>query len=155
MIMSLKTAVLVKKIGISVLFVSLLIGCKGDDDFIGDNPFLIDPLVNINLNLDLPEYNALNFPGGSVVIPPPQGIKGVVVYNINNSQYVALEISDPNHTANSCSRMTIDGIIASCPCTTDDNKYNIVTGQHQTDETLFPMLRYQAIRNGNNVKVTN
>lgn len=155
MFMSLKTAVLAKKIGVSILCISLLLSCKNDDDFIGDNPYLIDPLVNINLNLNLPEYNALNFPGGSVIIPPPQGIKGVVVYNINNSQYVALEISDPNHTANSCSRMEVDGIIARCPCPNDTNSYNIVTGQHQTDETKFPMLRYQAIRSGNNVQVSN
>ena len=132
-----------------------VMSCKSDDDLTGDNPFLIDPLVNITLNLSLPEYNSLNFPGGSVIIPPPQGIKGVVVYNVNNTQYTAFEISDPNHTPNSCSRMEIEGIEATCPCTTDDNVYNIVTGQHQTDETKFPMMMYRAVRSGNTLQISN
>jgi len=141
-------------LGITIC-ITLLVCCKSDDDNNGDNPFLIDPLVNINLNLNLPEYNALNFPGGTVLLSPPQGIKGVVIYNINNSEYSAFELSDPNHTPNSCSRMTIEGIVATCPCTTDDNSYNIVTGQHSTDQNVFPMLRYRAVRNGNNIQVSN
>lgn len=153
--MSFKSAGLLQNIIMFSLGVLVLFSCKSDDDLTGNNPFLIDPFVNINLNLNLPEYNALNFPSGSVVIPPPQGIRGVVVYNINNSQYVAFEISDPNHTANSCSRMEIDGIVATCPCPDDDNTYNIVTGQHLTDESKFPMLMYRAVRTGNNVRVTN
>lgn len=144
------------KIILSLAFISILaFSCKKDDDFTGNNPNLIDPLVNITLNLNLPEYDALKFPGGSVLLNPPQGIRGVVVYNINNSEYTAFELSDPNHTPNSCSRMEIEGIIATCPCTTDDNEYNIVTGQSMTDQNLFPMLRYRAVRNGNVVNVSN
>ncbi|MAZ72828.1 MAG: hypothetical protein CMC70_06740, partial [Flavobacteriaceae bacterium] len=66
------------KIILSIAFVSVLtFSCKSDDDLTGNNPNLIDPLVNINLNLNLPEYDALKFPGGSVLLNPPQGIKGV------------------------------------------------------------------------------
>ena len=143
------------KVTLATVCFTFLFSCKNDDDNNGDNPFLIDPLVNINLNLNLPEYDALKFPGGTVLIAPPQGIKGVVIYNINNTEYSAFELSDPNHTPNSCSRMTIEGIIATCPCTSDDNSYNIVTGQHETDQNVFPMLRYRAVRNGNNIQVSN
>lgn len=144
------------KIVLSIAIVSMLsFSCKNDDDFTGNNPNLINPLVNISLNLSLPEYDALKFPGGSVLLNPPQGIRGVVVYNINNTEYSAFELSDPNHTPNSCSRMEIDGIIATCPCTTDDNEYNIVTGQNMVDQNLFPMLRYRAVRNGNVISVSN
>ena len=146
---------MIKKIILLSICVALFVSCKSDDDNNQDNPYLIDPLVNINLNLNLPQYNALNFPGGTVLLSPPQGIKGVVVYNLNNSEYIALELSDPNHTANSCSRMEIDGIFANCPCPTDDNQYNIVTGQHTTEENLYPMLRYRAIRTGNTIQVSN
>jgi hypothetical protein len=140
----------------SIVLISVLVfSCKGDDDVTGNNPNLINPLVNITLNLSLPEYDALKFPGGSVLLNPPQGIKGVVVYNINNTEYSAFELSDPNHTPNSCSRMAIDGILAACPCTSDDNEYNIVTGQHMGDQSLFPMLRYRAVRAGNVVTVSN
>ncbi|WP_432411960.1 hypothetical protein [Rasiella sp. SM2506] len=136
---------------LSILFFS----CKKDDDFTGNNPNLINPLVNITLNLSLPQYDPLRFPGGSVLLNPPQGIRGVVIYNINNNEYSAFELSDPNHTPSSCSRMEIEGIIATCPCPTDDNEYNIVTGQHMSDQNLFPMLRYRAVRNGNVITVSN
>jgi len=144
------------KILLSIGLLSILsFSCKNDDDLTGNNPNLIDPLVNINLNLSLPQYDALRFPSGSVLLNPPQGIKGIVVYNINNSEYTAFELSDPNHTPNSCSRMEIDGIIATCPCPTDENEYNIVTGQHMGDQNLYPMQRYNAVRNGNVITISN
>lgn len=142
-----------KKI-VFLLLLSTIISCKDDDNINNNNPFLIDPLVNIQLDLSLPQYNPLNFPSNSIIINS-QGIKGIVVYNIDNSQYIALELSDPNHAPNDCSRMTIDGIEATCPCSTDTNRYNIVTGQHLTNPDLYPMQRYRAERTGNVVRITN
>lgn len=142
-----------KKTVFLLLTISLL-SCKNDDNINRDNPFLIDPLVNLQLDLSLPQYNSLNFPGNSIIINT-QGIKGIVVYNVDNSQYVALELSDPNHAPSDCSRMSIDGIEASCPCTQDSNTYNIITGQHLSDPNLYPMQRYNAQRNGGVVTITN
>ncbi len=134
--------------------VLIFLSCENDDDVNRDNPFLIDPLVNMQLDLSLPQYNALNFSGNSIEINT-QGIKGIVVYCISDEQYVALELSDPNHAPNDCSRMTIDGIEATCPCTSDSHKYNIITGQHLSDPNLYPMQRYNAQRNGNVITITN
>lgn len=131
-----------------------LVSCNKDDGPKDNNPNLISPLVNINLNLNLPEYNPLKFPGNSVIISQ-QGIKGIVVYNVNNTLYTAFELSDPNHIPSSCSKMTINGIIATCPCTNDSNEYDIVTGQHKTNQNLFPMQQYLARRSGDNVTITN
>ncbi|QNJ97249.1 hypothetical protein [Constantimarinum furrinae] len=136
------------------LLMLLIISCKSDDDVNQDNPNLIDPLVNITLNLNLPEYNSLKFPGNSIIISQ-QGIRGIVVYNVNNSLYTAFDLSDPNHIPNNCSRMDIVGIIASCPCPNDSNEYDIVTGQHATNENLFPMQMYRAQRTGDNIRITN
>lgn len=142
-----------KKISVFLLLITLM-ACKSDDDLNKDNPYLIDPLVNLNLNLNLPQYNPLKFPGNHLVITQ-QGIKGIVIYNVNNTLYTAFELSDPNHTPSNCSRMTIEGIIATCPCTTDLNKYDIVTGQHDTNENLYPMQQYRAVRTGDNIRITN
>jgi hypothetical protein len=133
----------------------LLTSCKSDDGGVRDNnPYLTDPIVNLNLNLNLPQYNPLKFPGNSLIINQ-QGIKGIVIYNVNNSLYTASELSDPNHPPSSCSRMEVVGIIASCPCTTDDNEYDIVTGQHKTSSNSYPMQQYRAVRTGDVVQVTN
>ncbi|GER60344.1 hypothetical protein [Patiriisocius marinus] len=144
-----------KKIILLIVLSITLFSCGNDDDGTRfDNPYLLDPLVNITLNLNLPEYNNLNFPGGSIVITQ-QGLKGVVVYNLNNDLFTAFEITDPNHTPNNCSRMTVLGIEASCPCPDDDNVYNILTGQHKTDPELYPMQMYRIEKSGNTLRITN
>lgn len=132
----------------------LLLSCESDSSLNRNNPFLTDPLVSLQLDLSLPQYNPLNFPGNSVVINA-QGIKGIVVYNLDNNQYVAFDLTDPNHIPNECSRMTIQGVEASCPCPDEHNKYNIITGQHFTNPNLYPMQRYRAVKNGNAISITN
>lgn len=138
----------------SLLIICILFGCSKNDDKLRKNPFLTNPLVSLNLNLNLPEYNPLRFPGNYVIVP--QGIKGIVVYCTSESQYEAFDLTDPNHVPSNCSQMEIDGIIASCPCPNDDNSYYIITGLHLTDpNTMYPMQRYRAVRNGNNISITN
>ncbi|RMA66320.1 hypothetical protein [Ulvibacter antarcticus] len=132
----------------------LISGCNKDDSPNDNNPYLLDPLVGITLNLNLPQYNALKFTGNSIELAG-EGLKGIVVYNINNEQYAAFELSDPNHIPSGCSKMEVDGIIATCPCTTDSNEYNIITGQHMLNQNLYPMQRYNAIRTGDVVQISN
>ena len=144
------------KLKITVLLgLILFTSCKNDDGGVqDDNPFLNDPVVSLNLNLNLPQYNPLKFPGNSVIVNQ-QGIKGIVVYNVNNSLYTASELSDPNHQPSGCSRMEITGIIASCPCAGDDNEYDIVTGQHKTNNNAYPMQQYRVNRVGDNIQISN
>lgn len=146
-----------KKIILVIFFIVISLSCNNDDDnrdVNNNNPFLTPPIVSITLNLNLPQFNPLKFPGNSVVISQ-QGIKGVVVYNLNNSLYTAFDLTDPNHVPNSCSRMELEGIVATCTCEDDTNAYDIVTGQHQSDENAFPMLQYRITRNGDNITINN
>ena len=144
--------------GRKLLFIVLVVigvSCSNKDNLNSNNPNLITPLVNLNLNLNLPEYTTLQFPGNHVIITQ-QGIKGIVVYNVNNQLFTAFELSDPNHIPSQCSKMTIDGIIASCPCEDDTNEYDIVTGQHKTQpESKYPMLGYRVEVSGDNIHVFN
>ncbi len=139
---------------VSILFITLLSCSNNDDNNTNVNPFLAAPSVNFSLSLNLPEYDPLKFPGNSVIISN-QGIKGVVVYNVNNDLYTAFELSDPNHIPNSCSKMEVEGILANCQCN-DNNKYDIVTGKFTpTNNTKYPMLQYRAIREGDVINVFN
>lgn len=132
-----------------------LVSCKSDDnEVLDDNPFLNDPIVSLSLNLNLPQYNPLKFPGSSLIINQ-QGIRGIVIYNVNNDLYTAFDLADPNHIPNACSRMTIEGIEASCPCENDDNVYDIVTGQHKTNQNAYPMQQYFIQRSGDILQVSN
>ncbi|MCF6307161.1 MAG: hypothetical protein L3J09_04315 [Flavobacteriaceae bacterium] len=139
-----------------VLLLSItLFSCNKSDDNNNNtnNPFLTTPPVNLSLNLSLPEYNPLRFPGNSVIISN-QGIKGIVVYSVNENFYTAFDLTDPNHVPNTCSRMDIIGIEASCDCG-DDNIYDIITGQNLNDQSLYPMQQYRAERNGDVINVFN
>lgn len=144
-----------KKPLLLLLITLLFLGCKNNDDDGNNNqnPFLNPPIVNLNLNLNLPEYNSLKFPGNSVIISQ-QGIKGIIIYNVNNSLYTAFDLTDPNHTPNNCSRMEIEGVQATCPCD-DGNTYDIITGQNPNNSQAFPMLQYRIRRSGDNIIVTN
>ncbi|MEZ4858474.1 MAG: hypothetical protein R2781_06655 [Flavobacteriaceae bacterium] len=144
------------RLAFTILFCFLILGCgKNDDPNTNDNnPYLTPPIVNLNLNLNLPQYNPLRFPGNSIVLSN-QGIKGIVVYNVNNDLYTAFDLSDPNHLPNSCSKMTLNGIIATCTCG-DNNAYDIVTGQKTPiQEDIYPMHQYRINRSGDNITITN
>lgn len=144
-----------KKIAIVFVLLLVAVSCGSDDDAIRqDNPFLIDPQVNFTINLNLPQFNDLNFPGGSAIITS-QGIRGIVVYRLNDDLFTAFELSDPNHMPNNCSRMEVEGIEASCPCPNDENTYNIVTGQHKTMPNEYPMQAYRIVRDGNTIRISN
>ncbi len=140
---------------LSLLFVFTLVSCsKSNDDNTNINPYLNVPSVNFSLSLNLPEYNPLKFPGNSVIINN-QGIKGIVIYNVNNDLYTAFELSDPNHIPNSCSKMQVSGIVATCQCD-DENKYDIVTGKYSPeDNSKYPMLQFRVVRDGNTINVFN
>lgn len=142
------------RFAILLSFFLLAISCSSDDVRNHNNPYLIPHTVNLSLNLNLPQYNSLKYPGNSVVIYH-QGIKGVVVYCLNADLYIAHELSDPNHMPNDCSTMTISGAVASCPCPDDDNSYDLITGQHSTTNEKYPMLQYRAKREGNSIRVYN
>ncbi|MAP80220.1 MAG: hypothetical protein CL526_03935 [Aequorivita sp.] len=147
--------IIMKKIVYIIICCLLSLSCSKNDDQKDRNPYLTDPVVNLNLNLNLPEYNPLKFPGNYIITS--QGIKGIVVFCISETQYFAFDLSDPNHVPSDCSRMEVEGPIASCPCTNDDNEYNIVNfGRHTTaPDDKYPMQQYRAERSGNNIYITN
>lgn len=127
-------------------------GCSGDDGPIRANPNLPNLNVNLTLDLNLPQYNPLNFPGNAFVTQL-QGVRGIVIYNIDNSQYTAFEIACPNTPVSDCSLMTVEGITATCPC--NGNQYNIITGQITAGEGQYPMLAYRISRSGDQLTINN
>ena len=131
---------------------SLLMACSGSDDSYQNNPNLPNVNFRFQLNLNLPEYNDLQFPGNSFA-DYNQGVRGVVIYNINGQQFTAFELSDPNHPPSSCSGMTVNGVIATCRC--DDNEYNVITGELVNGDGEYTMRPYRVQRSGDILEVYN
>jgi nitrite reductase/ring-hydroxylating ferredoxin subunit len=134
-------------------FMLILFACTSDRER-NNNPFLVDIGFQIDLNTNLPQFGNLNFPNNFVIVPNV-GLRGVIVYNLNNSQYFAYELSDPNHSPNECSRMTVNGLELTCPCPDDQNKYNLITGAPIQGDGLYGLKAYRAVKNGAIIRVSN
>lgn len=141
-----------RKIFLYLLLILPFLGCSGDDE-LRQNPYLQDITFTARFDLNLPEYNNLKFPGNHFVTTN-YGLKGIVIYNLNNSQYLAFELTDPNHVPQSCSLLSVDGLEASCNCD-DGNVYNIVNGQPVAGEGQYPLKPYRAVLRGNVLEVSN
>lgn len=142
---------MIKKIFFSSVIL-LLMACSSDDDY-RNNPNLVDLNFSFQIDLNLPQYNPLNFPGNSVVIEH-YGINGIVIYNLNDSQYTAFELTDPNHPPEECSFLQLQDTEASCGCD-DGNVYTIITGQQMEGQGQYPLKPYRVVRFGNILEVSN
>lgn len=130
----------------------LLTACSGDEE-IRRNPYLPDLNFSVRFDLNLPEYNKLNFPGNEYVTRN-YGLNGIVIYNLNNDQYMAFELTDPNHIPETCSYLSVNGTQASCNCD-DGNVYTIITGQPIAGQGSYSLKPYRVVRNGNVLEVSN
>jgi hypothetical protein len=132
--------------------ISLLLSCSGDDEA-RNNPYLPDLNFSVRFDLSLPEYNQLNFPGNHFTTYN-YGIKGIVIFNLNNDQYMAFELTDPNHIPQECSVIIVKGTEGTCSCD-DGNKYTIVTGQQISGEGHYSLKPYRVVRQGDFLEVSN
>lgn len=141
-----------KKALVFTAFLLILSSCS-DDDELRNNPYLPDLNFRFQIDLNLPQYNNLNFPGNSF-IHYNYGMNGVVIYNLNNSQFLAFELTDPSHVPSSCSILEVNGIEASCNCD-DGNTYSIITGQLLKGQGQYTLKPYRVNRVGNVLEISN
>tara|TARA_B100001964_G_scaffold217209_1_gene257092 strand:+ start:474 stop:902 length:429 start_codon:yes stop_codon:yes gene_type:complete len=113
--------------------------------------FLFDTKVAYELNMNLPQYNDLNFISNSVYIPNI-GNGGVIVTN-SGTGFLAWDGADPNHNFSQCSILSIEGLEASCSCP-DENKYSLITGQSLETQLNCTLKTYRADQIGSNLIIT-
>jgi len=131
-----------------IVILGMLAGCSGSAV---KNPYLRDVSFDITLNLDLPEYSSLKYPGNAIYVPYG-GIKGIFVFN-TGSGYNAFEASDPNHYPNDCSTMELDGTTVVCPC--ENNRYSLADGHLMSGEGSYGLKPYHVIDNGDVLHIYN
>ncbi|MFD0863515.1 hypothetical protein ACFQ1M_14965 [Sungkyunkwania multivorans] len=147
-----------KRFLIFFLLITVLLSCSSDDNRAQRNPFLQEVSFRYTINLNLPSFDNLRFTGGSLLIQDPgAGIRGIIVYNLNGTTFLAWEASCPNHAPNSCSTMSPSSALATCSC--ENYQYSLGTGgplSESDDGTpLFPLLNYSTVVSGSNVIVSN
>ena len=90
---------------VSLILILNFISCSKNE--INKNPYLHEVSFEKVINLNLPQYDNLNFNGGALYLNSG-GIKGLILFNFNN-QIFAWEASCPNQYPSSCSTMEIEG----------------------------------------------
>ena len=113
--------------------------------------FLFDTKVAHELNMNLPQYNDLNFISNSVYVPNI-GNGGVIVTN-SGTGFLAWDAADPNHTFSQCSILSIGGLEASCNCP-DENKYSLITGQSLETQLNCTLKTYRVDQVGSSLIIT-
>ncbi|MDA0177691.1 hypothetical protein [Mesoflavibacter profundi] len=138
-----------------LVFILLIFSCDKDDDN-NNNNYIPDIVFDTQNSIDtsLPQYNDLQFDGNHLVLNA-FGYNAIVIYNVGNGNYVSFELTDPNHAPSNCSRLSVDGITASCNCD-DNNSYNIVNGGAFDGTTgNFSLKQYFVEVNGSVIRVYN
>ena len=146
-----------KKLLFLLLIILISSSCNSDDNN-QNNPNLPSVPVNFKINLNLPQYVGLRFPGGIFEDRTAgRGIKGVVIYNQDDQQFFAYELSDPNlNPSLPCSNLDVNGTRASSNCDGNENIYEIASfGQQIKGEGGLPLLAYRAVKEGNTIFVSN
>ena len=140
--------------GFSALLFLLLVGCSREK--LERNPYLPELQFSVPINLNLPEYNALLFAGGSHYLPQ-YGHKGILIFNLNGNSYTAWEASCPNHLPNDCSRTQVVGVLAECAC--EGYQYSLATGQLLNPgaelSSPYSMVFYNTVLRGNTLVISN
>ncbi|MGC6480065.1 MAG: hypothetical protein ACON42_06790 [Flavobacteriaceae bacterium] len=131
----------------------LLWGCSPSQN--DRNPYLNEIPFQVEINLNLPQYDALRFTGGTVRTSQG-GINGLLLLNLNGSQILAWEASCPNHSLSSCSALEIEGVLAQCQCS-HQARYSLATGQwlNPDEDNTYPLLNYITRQNGNILRISN
>ncbi len=141
---------MMKKFIFILLAICLFINCTNDNQ---NNDILPYIPVNESINLNLPAYSNLVVPGGWAYTSG--GINGIIVYNINGTQYKAYERSAPHLASSSCSQMVVENSIKmKCPC--DDSEFNILNGAPLTEGISYFAREYLITNlNGSILQITN
>ena len=134
-----------------MFIIPLTFSCE-KDEVSSQCRYLANIGVNYEVNLNLPQYNQLNFISNSVYIPNI-GNGGIIVTN-SGTGYLAWDASDPNRIPTSCSTMTINGLecVSNCP---DENSYSLITGQSLGIALECGLKAYRVEINGSKLFISN
>ena len=131
-----------------------LISCSGNSVDNKNCRFLLDIGVNVSVNMNLPQYNQLQFINNPVYIPN-EGNGGIIANNTGTG-YVAFDAADPNHIVQSCSVLSINGIEGVCGCD-DKNTYYLNNGlpKENSADLRCQLKAYRVEQNGNTLLIYN
>jgi Rieske Fe-S protein len=131
---------------------------KNKDGYYG----IPDIYVNKIVNLELPSYQNLNNIG-SYVIFTTEGFKGIMLYHNIDNEFIAMDLACTYQPADSCAKVTVDNsaIYMRCGHYKGSTWMACCNSKFQMDGMVlegpakYPLKRYQVVRDGNILTITN
>ena len=107
---------------------------------------------DIFINLDLPQYNDLTIDGGYILLN--QGVRGIILYRVNASQYNAFERNCSYEPNAACATVEVhsSGLFLDDPCC--GSSFSLQDGAPTGGPARVSLRRYNIIRNGRNLTIT-
>lgn len=140
---------MIKKTLLLISFLAFL-SCTNNDDL---NNCVQSLPLNFTTDLNNPQLLNALVPGGFVELNG--GSKGILLMNVNGSEFVAYDKLCPAADCNS--PMTFErGIVLKCQC--DDSEYGVgkgIGGAPQTAGFICPAIEYRVIKSGSAIRITN
>jgi len=143
-----KDSMTTKKINSSLLLLMLAVsGYSQADDAI---PFAA--FSEITTNLTFPEYRPLKSDGGFIEIDG--GVRGILVYRVDPTTYIAYERNCPYRATEACARVDVDiskiFLIDRC-C---GSNFNFADGYPTNGPASRPLRRYRTSLTGSTLTIT-
>lgn len=132
-----------------LFFVISFLGCVENN--LPPNCIRADLALNLTTDLNNPQLINAQTPGGFAELVG--GIKGVLLFNINGSDFVAFDKICPQSDCDT--PMTFEkGLVLKCAC--DESEYSVhFGGAPQTDGFECPAREYRVLVNGSSIRITN
>ena len=127
-----------------------LLGCTRD---LSDDPIPIIPFVDVVINLSLPEYLALQTNGGSKELSAG-GVRGIIVYRINASSYIAYERNCSYRPNEACATVNVhsSGLFMIDPCCSSN--FSFTDGTPTGGPAWRPLQRYRTQLSGTTLTIS-
>lgn len=135
------------KVLLMTLTVFVLCGCKNQYEDI--------PLVNVNIyiNIQSPDYQNLSGLGSWSYIDG--GSKGIIVFNVDNENYLAYERHCPFDPENSCAKVSVDETNLYAVDTCCSSRYQLLDGIPIDGPGTIPLKAYNTSFDGNIIRIWN
>lgn len=135
------------KVLLMALTVFVLCGCKNQYEDI--------PLVNVNIyiNIQSPDYQNLSGLGSWSYIDG--GSKGIIVFNVDNENYLAYERHCPFDPENSCAKVSVDETNLYAVDTCCSSRYQLLDGIPIDGPGTIPLKAYNTSFDGNIIRIWN
>jgi nitrite reductase/ring-hydroxylating ferredoxin subunit len=117
-----------------------------------DDPVPFIPFVDIVMNLSLPEYINLRTDGGYAQLNG--GVRGIIVYRVNSSSYVAYERNCSFHPNDACATVNVhvSGLFMQDPCC--GSSFNFSDGNPTGGPASRPLVRYRSQLSGSTLTIS-